>query len=477
MARISNSGGTSKNVLSSVWRAVKSLKTRQGTAHAVKQASTSRARKVNGLSPRRRLFNRTLFSRKARSPASSAERTNIKADFAGKDGTQSGKRLLEIFSTAAPEEILHAVHETAINPEIQQDHVLSYNGDLHVSFQQKLMSMNDQELLALYQKFNSSDMLNLRAGLKLAAQQGAGRGTASDGVKKEFDFTSRHLEGLNRIILAEVMLHRSLVDNLLPLRGQNMSRKTKNILRRFGRDMAPHISSSSGDVPKAILQRFQNDFAKLARQSEEGVADEAVGKEGGICHLDRQNPNSEELNVSEIYIKDFKRIPKKFDDGEQVITNHQLGWNEFDRKNISDHITQFCRGDANQARRVNSLLSQQSLADLYKLQRGGAFVPYPRAADQPHQFDGYEGNKNLSQTITRLANGDVRVRTMQTLEPNMFNRFKNHGGIEFLPVGDKKSVLRLDIDILVPAQRSVAPEITHFRHSSHIVVEDSIIEM
>ncbi len=469
MSKVSNKAAFSKNVLSFLRQAITRLKARSGEVRSVEVARSDRVHNVNSQPLGRRFSPRSLFSRQARLLGESAQRSNLESTgLTGKDGQQDGAQLLEVFRSGTRETFLRTAHDSAINPDVQHEEVTKYGGDLYVSFHEGLTKMTDKDVLKLYKKLNRRDMKELRAGLKLASEQDG----LSLGVRKEFGFTLRHLEVLDRLILAEVSLRRSLVEDFPePPRGERISKKTRNILARFGEELVPHISSSSGAVPASIAARFEEDFTKLAHEFEEGVPNKKAGKEGGICHLRRGDASSEELNVSEIYITDFARMPKRFDDGHRVVTNHELRWNFQNRKEISDHLTQFCGGDANQARRVSSLLSQQALAGLYKLQHSGELAPHPEIdQDQVGPIDGFNGNNYFSHTITRLENGDVRVGVSKLMEPSVFEQMSEDGP-KALPIGGKKSLLRLDLDVLVPLKRSAPPKITEFRHSSHIVIE------
>ena len=458
--KIANALAFPKRALSSARQAMTRLKTRRGSVRTVKLAHSQRSHRAESKPARRGFLSRSLFSRKVKAPT---------PRLTGRNGEQDGAALVNILSGGKADSILRAVHDTAVNPDIQQGEGVGYNRDLYLSVHEQLGKMKDAKLLKLYKTLNGKEMTQLRAGLK------ADQNEAPLGVKKEFSLTSRHLESLTKLVQAEIGLKRALIDDFSALSpDQKISKKAKNTLQRFEKVIAPHISSSSGDVPSSVLELMQNDFTKLAHESEAGLPDKSINKEGGICHLDPENNQSEELNVSEIYIADFHRMDKHFDDGKQVVSNHQLGWESRDRKEISDHITEFCGGNANQARRVGALLSQQAVAGLYKLQHIGELAPYPDlTGGQKTKWDGFEGEKEVAQTITRLGNGDVRIRTSQTFEPFMFSQFAGEQ-IKYLPVSDKKSLMRVDMDVVVPAQRSAAPQITHFRHASHIVVEPPV---
>ena len=458
--KIANALAFPRRALSSARQAMTRLKTRQGSARTVKLAHSQRSHRTESKPARRGFLGRTLFSRKVKVSPSG---------LASSKGVKDGAALVNILRGGKADSILRAVHDTAVNPDIQQGEGVGYNRDLYLSVHEQLGTMKDAKLLKLYKTLNGKEMTELRAGLK------ADQNEATLGVKKELSLTSRHLESLTKLVQAEIGLKRALINDFpAPPPDQEISEDTKDILQQFEGEIAPHISSSSGDVPSSVLELMQNDFTKLAHESEAGLPDKSINKEGGICHLEPENSKSEELNVSEIYIVDFQRMEKHFDDGEQVVSNHQLGWESRDRKEISDHITEFCGGNANQARRVSALLSQQAVAGLYQLQYGGELAPYPNpTGGQKTEWDGFEGEKEVVQTITRLGNGDVHIRTRQTLEPFMFNQLAGEH-IKYLPVSDKKSLMRVDMDVVVPAQRSAAPQITHFRHASHIVVEPPV---
>ena len=458
--KIANALAFPKRALSSARQAMTRLKTRQGSVRTVKLAHSQRSHRAESKPARRGFLSRSLFSRKVKAPS---------PRLTGRNGEQDGAALVNILRGGKADSILRAVHDTAVNPDIRQGEGVGYNRDLYLSVHEQLGTMKNTDLLKLYKTLNGKEMTQLRAGLK------ADQNEATLGVKKEFSLTSRHLESLTKLVQAEIGLKRALINDFpAPPLDQEISEEAKNTLQQFEGEIAPHISSSSGDVPSSVLELMQNDFTKLAHESEAGLPDKSINKEGGICHLEPENSKSEELNVSEIYIADFHRMEKHFDDGEQVMSNHQLGWESRDRKEISDHITEFCGGNVNQARRVSALLSQQAVAGLYKLQYGGELASYPDpTGGQKTKWDGFEGEKEVAQTITRLGNGDVRIRTRQTFEPFMFSQFAGEH-IKYLPVSDKKSLMRVDMDVVVPAPRSAAPQITHFSHASHIVVEPPV---
>ena len=210
----------------------------------------------------------------------------------------------------------------------------------------------------------------------------------------------------------------------------------------------------------------------------------APGKEGGVNFLKINDSSTPELNVSEIYVRDFSRGKRIFvtADG-KTASNVQLNFKQENRAEISDHLTKFCaaplneRGkktqaesaemSANQARRVQALLTQQSLAPIYEMQARGSFGASPKSV-ATNEKGIMHGSSDSAFKIEQLKGGNVEVTIMQRLRPFGFQYIDDNNKNQQVKLDRKTSFIQTDLKFLVPRKKSGAPIMRQFIYRSHI---------
>lgn len=260
----------------------------------------------------------------------------------------------------------------------------------------------------------------------------------------------------------------------------------------FGRYLGGRVVAHEGQAPRAMKMALERNFSKLAFESQTRKI-EGDGKEGGVTMADANDPNSPELNVSNIYLTDFRRSEKTFISplGKSHMNNHP-SFENATRQQISNHLTNFCSGTKrekelvgipvhqaqsnNQTRRVQALLTQQALAALYDLQAraelGGPFRLKAEPKGKPRK-PYLLGTVAANMEIKRLRNGDVEVLLTQILRPSAYlqeygaNRTTFKQGID-----SKRSIILAQVKIRVPREINAAPVIENFTYESHLASKE-----
>ncbi len=411
------------------------------------------------------------------------------------DGASDAHHMVNIIKRGKPDAILQAAFQTSNNPMLDSGEPDAYTGYFFSGFYGELENMSNRDIAKLHRQLNSNKMRQLRGGLVLGGNQGFQQplGEEEVGIRGELKNTRRHLEAMNSMLVAEMdkrgmKLKDSDFGKAPALQSWRGAQKTQKQLLRFSGHIDSQITSAQGHATNKAMREIRDNFTKLSAESE-GV--KVAHQEGGVGHLVLNDESSKELNVSDIYITDFGRGDRKFvsADGAQK-TNVQLGFDSRDRAQISNHLTEFCEPtgaeqakntpaanadlSANQARRLQAVLTQQTVAPIYTMQARGKFGRPPTFnRNRQDAKDMMSGSSDYSFTITRKASGNVEVHLMQRLRPLAFHYHKGSAREpNQINIDNKKSYIRSDLSIIVPRQKSAAPIIRQFTYNTHIVEKD-----
>lgn len=464
-------------------------------------------RRVQPQDQRARTNNKSIWSRKTKN----AEFVAFKQIHVN-DGKLDAKGFVSVLQKGKPTEILDAAHLTASNPTISDSGVIKtqqeYEIDFFEGFLADINAVSDKDLVKLFKNLNSKEMRQLRTGMDLAAREGFSEPAAKlSDVKTELALTKNHLDLVNQMIIVEMKVRNAGIKGKLP-KASNIKtsgklfkelpilekwkghKKTENTLLRFSKHMMAGITSERGEAKYGLRQEIIDNFTKLCMESETVLDSNDKEKEGGVTYLRRNDESSEELNVSQIYISDFSRGRRSFDDGNEVKTSIETGFKSNDRKEISDHLTNFCNAskrknsrhtpervaemNANQARRVQALLTQQTLAPIFFMQNRGEFGTHTKAKENNVSGD-LVGESNYSFDVKRLFNGAVEVNIMQRLKPSSFNHKDDSGFItgQQFEFDGNKSYIQANLKLVVPRRKSAAPILREFTYATHLVNKNS----
>ena len=443
---------------------------------------------------------RSLFSRQQRkSPPSQKPRlqearvqeAQVKNNDIGtieqfRSGEDDGALILrQIMTKPKPEDLLQSLHHIAVNPAIAQSPnrnmtraVQTYQEQFYVRFHEQLQSLSFAQIKQLDAYLNSPKMRLLRGGLQLAQLKGLDEKSPAPNaaaVRKEIGHISKDLEHIVNLIQAEKNLRTGGASDIptkpMILKDWKNHRSSQKILKSLAKNLQGNISFGRGRLPDFALKPIEDDFILLARQNEKGAPNRKKGKEAGIAFAKENDPKSKELNVTDNYIKDIARGEVVFDDGKKALSPQQLGLSVDKRQAISDHLTRFCGGRANQARRLSALMSQQAFFPIFKQQISGILARHP-FLPYDHEIQ-LQGASDHALYVKKHPNGDIDLHMKMTLYP-----FQAYGSApnnpsqsspQSFPIDDRKSYNEMTMVISVPKAKSAPPKITQCDYETHIV--------
>lgn len=425
--------------------------------------------------------NRSLRSRKSK--AVFVAPGQIRGNSGDEDGANFTKTLMRGKMT----EILDAARITSHDTKLEGYEAVKYSGDFFDSFNQEIKNMSNKDLAKLSKSLNNNQMIKFRSGMDLIARKGEGHPL---GARAELAYIGRHLNGINGMITAEMSMRNmktsdALFEKLPQLESLSGDKKTEKKLASFNEHIKSKLIFKSGDVPLALRREIEADSVKLCKESETLFKKNEKGIEGGVALLDPIDKDSGELDVSEIYIADFSRGKRSFDDGNAVKSNVQLGFNQYNRQEISDHMISFCSGgsrehlkhspeqiatlSSNQARRVQALMTQQFLAPIYDMQATGV-LGNPNKEKGKMSQEIMQGPSDYNFTARRVVGGAVEVHIMQRLNTNAL---VNKNTLNMREIVDgKKSYIQSNLKFVVPRRKSAPPILKEFTYTTHLASKD-----
>ncbi len=371
-----------------------------------------------------------------------------------------------------PRQTLQLLRKTALISDNASPEVRKSQAQFTAAFKEQLGAMSDRELRLLDRRLNGRDMRQLRSGLLRAAQDGmvfTGNPAENRALNREISALSAHAETLSGLV-RQACEARNLGPFARPAsvapagaaRNWKDRAKLGRQIQSLADDIAGQITVSRGLAPPAFQDAIQAEYedisAKAPAQAATRVAED-------------HSPEAERLAVPDIFIKDFFRLDKRFDagDGARPLPTAQASGLEHagQRREISDFLLAYCKGNRDQCLRLASLTNQEAFARIWgNFAKTGIISPPPGLK---HAGQIFYGTSVAAQCdLTRAANGDIKANMTLDLYVNMIDHADPQGRRDTARPDDRKSAIHCTFNVTVPARPGAPPRLGPIGYESHL---------